>query len=289
MHIHPSYPMFSKAHTMQLLLEKAVPDRLLNAIFALSLPFVDGKEKGLPTNVSTSILGERFAQLAARKTCEQAHNAKISLDDVRTEVLLTLYEFTTFHSRRGWIMAGNVTRMAVGMGLHRIDSGGITHPLSAFEMEEHRFVWWSVWKLDTEINAVTGTPFGADGSGTALVSTSIDAFDAGICKDSRQQFLPSDLTGSWKSAVELLENDTEDRMSMYLFATHHLRSTMTCLLSSHTRPTSESVAQLAMLRNHLICLRFSLPEWYFEPGRRRAIESAQAHRLRLESLLILLV
>jgi hypothetical protein len=146
-----------------------------------------------------------------------------------------------------------------------------------------------LWKLDSAINTIASSAFGVENQniGTALVSTSIADFTAGIDRESAQEFLPTDTLKLWKSAHQLISKDTDDGMNMYLLATSHLRAVSACMQSSYIRPTPELVDQILVFRNALQCLRFSLPVWYLEPAQEKALESLDMHRLRLETLLIL--
>lgn len=275
---------------MQDFAEKRIPDKLLNAFFAVSLGLLPPAELSSLFGSSSDNAPQMFAQLAEREGRHQGDsNVGITLNDVKAEVLLTLYEYTNFPGRKAWMMAGSLVRAALGMGLNRIDSGVRSPTLTDFELEERRFVWWSVWKLDSAINCLTASPFGIDSQciGTATISTSIADFEAGVSGKSTQQFLPPDSTRSWTLAQQLLATDTENGMNMYLFAVCHLRTVSMCRQRLHANPTLDLVSQLMALRNTLSCVRLSLPPWYLESARQSDLETQEKHRLRLETILIL--
>lgn len=267
--------MFCRERFTRSLQENTIPRKLLSAMFAVASLF-------LPSNAGSPI-SNVYANVG------ESLNEDALLDDVKAEVLLTFYEFTNFHGRRAWMMAGNLTRMAIGLGLHQIDCGAGNASLSGIELEERRLVWWSVWKLDTAINALTWSPFGAESHspGTALVSTLTKDFTEGLVGNPTQQFLPSNATSIWKSAESLLSTDMGNGNNMYMLAALHLRNVSSCLLLSHSRPSIDVAMHLAELRHQLPCMKFSLPEWYFEPAFQSAIETPLSHRIRLETLIIL--
>ncbi|KAI9835128.1 MAG: hypothetical protein M1819_002497 [Sarea resinae] len=291
-HVQPTYPMFCKQSFEQDLAEKKIPDALFNAMLALASRFI-------PVTDVPALLGslypapwDDFARLAERQMQDQEDkNTPILLNDIKAFALLTLYEYTKFPGRRAWMMVGNLVRMALSIGLHCLDSGQQSLSLSDFELEEHRFVWWTVWNLDSAINTLTGAPCGieSDNTSTALVSTSVADFTAGKSTQSTQQFLPVDSERIWKSAQQLLNNDTEDGTNMYYLAICHLRHVMAFRRRLYTNPTPQSARHLTVLRNSLSYMRLSLPSWYFEPARQLLLETPDKHRLRLESLLILLI
>lgn len=290
-HIQPNYPMFCRKLFMQSLAEKSLPDKLLNSMFALVSKFMRSSQvqrfSGCPNP------GVRFAQVARRQICDlENSDAPISLNDIKAAVLLALYEYTTFPGRRAWRFVATIVRMAIGIGLHQIDCEGQASSLSDLEREEHRFVWWSVWRLDSAINILASSPFGVDTSsiGTALPSTPFAEFTAGNCGTFTPNFLPYNSASLWKAARQLTSDDAnDDGMRTYLLAVCHLRGVSLCMQRLYNNPTPEIVRDLMVLRNTLSCVRLSLPAWYFEPPRQAVSEQPDRHRLRLETLLIFYV
>lgn len=229
-----------------------------------------------------------FARIADQEIQAEDGHAHISLNDLKADVLLTLYQFTSLPSRKAWMMVGTLMRTAFALGLHRIDCGIHNSDLTEFEREEQRFVWWAVWKLDSAINSITGSHFGIDshGIGTALVSTSVAKFTAGCVVRSNSQFLPTDSSRSWMNAQEILSTDTDDGMNMHLLSVCFVRAVSLCRQSLHTNTTSELIRQFMVLRNVIPCMRLSLSEWYFDPSI-QSMETAGSHRARLETLLLM--
>lgn len=276
---------------MQALAAEKLPDKLLNAMFSTaSICIPDSETQTFFGGAIDERPAEAFARIAMQQHREQKESDEaMSLDDVRTDILLTLYEYTNFPGRRAWMMVGNLVRLAYGAGLHRLDCDEKDGSLTDFDMEERRYVWWSIWKLDSAINTLTSTPFGVDArvNGTAFVSTSMADFAAGVSAVSTQQFLPPDTAKLWKSASLVLHTDTSDGTNMYLLASCYIRATEECVQRLHNVPPAESIDQLMTLRNTLSCLRLSLPTWYFEPPRHWSTETLERHWLRLEGLLIL--
>jgi hypothetical protein len=186
------------------------------------------------------------------------------------------------------MMVGALMRTAFAIGLHRIDCGIHNADLTEFELEEQRFVWWAVWKLDSAINSITGSHFGIDsyGIGTALVSTSVAKFTAGGVVRSNPQFLPTDSSRSWINAQEILTTDTDDGMNMHLVSICFIRAITLCRQRLQANATPELIRQFIVLRNALPCMRLSLSVWYFDPSM-QSLETAGSHRARLEALLLI--
>jgi hypothetical protein len=226
--------------------------------------------------------------MADQESQAQDGNTHITLDDLKADVLLTLFHFTSFPGRKAWMMVGTLMRMAFAIGLHRLDCGPRNSDLTEFELEERRFVWWAVWKLDNAINSITGSHYGIDshGIGTALVSTSVAKFTAGGVSASNSKFLPTDSSRLWMNAQEILSTDTDDGMNMHLLSVCFVRAVTLCRQGLHTNTTPELIRQFRVLRNALPCMRLSLPEWYFDPAV-RSLETAGSHRARLETLLLM--
>ncbi|TVY36451.1 Citrinin biosynthesis transcriptional activator [Lachnellula occidentalis] len=286
--VQPILPLFCRTSLKREATEGTISKKLLYALYTVSSRFASVEDIRALRGTTDSTPWNSFAHLADLESMAQDENRDISLNEIKADILLTLYQFTSFPGRKAWMMVGALMRTAFAMGLHRIDCGIQRPDVTDFELEEKRFVWWAIWKLDSAINSVTGSHFGIDnhGIGTALVSTSVAQFTAGDVGRSNSRFLPTDSSRSWIKAHEISSTDTDDGMNMHLVSVCFLRAVMQCRQILHANPSPELVRQFAVLRNVLPCMRLSLPEWYFDPAM-QSLEMASSHRARLETLILM--
>ena len=213
----------------------------------------------------------------------------ITLDDLKTTILLCVYEYTSNPGRKAWVSAGNVVRMAYELGLHQIDTPtrddvGSVGALSELAKEERRHVWWCVWKLDAWVGISGGTPFVVDGQVvcTAFASSSPMELADGIVGPSSQMFLNTDVGKSWGLIRDLQNSNEAKGDNIFIVANALMREAATIrALRSHS-PTKAFEDRHVIAINALSALNLSLP-----PGFRNVIggETAVQHQKRLEVLI----
>jgi hypothetical protein len=183
---------------------------------------------------------------------------------------------------------GTAVRLALLARLHQVDCEGSLASLSDAEQEEWRFVWWTVFKLDCSVNVASVTPFGIDTEtiATALVSSTVEDFTAGRVALS-SKFIPEmDPGKSWTSVLELHLRDTGDGLNTHLLAVTLLRAVSQCQQSLNASPGPGEIGRVATLYNIFSSLHLALPPWFFNPNK-RSREQFHAHRLRLETIIML--
>ena len=268
--------------------ENLIPEHLLNAMFAVSSRFV-------PMPDINRVFGPFVSPWDdfARASDQQSHhrlesNEPIYLNDIKTACLLALHEYTTYPGRKAWMYVRRVVAISIGARLHRVDC--VKHPLhlSNVEREEWRFVWWTVFRLDSTINVVAVTPFALDSlsTRTALVSTSVVDFTNDNIHESTQTFLPTDPLKSWSMVHELQCIDPGEGSHIYLLAVSMMRAVSECFLRRQSISTPEIQSCMESLRSTFSCFRLALPGWYFDATRQLA-ELPEAHLRRLETLIML--
>jgi hypothetical protein len=285
-HIQPIFPMFQRPLFEQNLHCNRIPDSLLNAMFAISCNFVPAADHGRLFGPMSNPL-EDFARSAETQHLKSIEgNGNFTLNDIKTACLLALYEYTTYPGRKAWVCVGNLVRLALGLRLHQVDCHSSSIPEA--EREEWRFVWWTVYRLDTTINVIASTPFGVDLQSirTALVSTSTVAFTRGIVNKSSQAFLQTDSVRGWETVQEMLLLDPGDGSHIYLLAVSLLRGVSLCTQRLNTNPTSELLGHMVCLKNAFSHLYAALPSWYFDPSK-QSTEDSDSHQRRLETLIML--
>lgn len=228
-------------------------------------------------------------QLGRRHDDENA-DARITLDDVKTAFLLALLEYTNFPGRRAWLRVGHAVRLAISARIHCVDIPN--HPSSsshtAEEQEERRMVLWAVWRLDTSINILAGTPFSLDtlDISTALPSVSTATFTYSSIPPSLKDFLPETPSKPWHTLQDLLRNLSREAPIMYYDAVSYNREAVIRRRRLRFNPTLELMREVKDFKKVLPFLKEVLPA-FFSPTIDPSQETVERHRTRLETLVLL--
>jgi hypothetical protein len=230
---------------------------------------------------------------SSRFCSDNESDAPMTLEDIKTSFLLALHEYTSFPGRRSWMRIGNTVRVAIAAGLHRIDERGntTTSLMSHEEREERRWTWWQVWRLDSSINILAGSPFNIEicDVHTFLPSSSAAVFTAGDIPTSPRDFLPADATMPWKSIQDLQHAISTDSPNFYYQTVSYNREAAICRKRLYLRPTPELASQIKKFQQMLPYLKLALPQYFFSGARLPGQESTDTHRQRIETLVLLLM
>jgi hypothetical protein len=263
-------------------------------MFALASRYMPASEVSQVFGQNMTEPWEYFARLGFKKsrfTDENESDAPMTLDDIKISFLLTLYEYTSFPGRRAWMRVGNTVRVAIAAGLHQVDypnqrSGP---PMTQDEQEEWRLTWWAVWRVDSSINILAGSPFNIETCDihTALPSSSTANFTAGIIPPPTGDFLPADVTRPWKSVQDLQRIIFKDSPDFYLQTVSYNREAAICRRRLHSHPAPELIGKFASFKQVLPYLRLGLPHSFFAGARLPTEENVEKHRKRIETLILL--
>lgn len=92
----------------------------------------------------------------------------INLSYCQTWLLMSMYEFRMMFFPRAWLSVGKGARLALMMGLNRLDGVGLdvkqclAPPKDWTEKEERRRVFWAAFCIDRYASAGTGWPMVID-------------------------------------------------------------------------------------------------------------------------------
>lgn len=165
--VHPSLPMIHRARfyaAMNLAPNMRPPVCLRYAMWAVAATVLDKYES----------LHEHF-YLRARKYIQQDEmkghgESLITIAHCQTWVLLGTYEFKQMYFPRAWMSSGRASRMAMMMGLHRLDGAGldvkqcVAPPKDWTEREERRRTFWMTFCIDRYSSIGTGWPMSIEES-----------------------------------------------------------------------------------------------------------------------------
>lgn len=292
--MQPIFPLFRRVAFEADLLDDRVPESLLYLMFALASRYVPASELSQIFGPDMTEPWEYFSQMGFKKSRfsdENDSDAPISLDDVKTSFLLTLHEYTSFPGRKAWMRVGNTVRVAIAAGLHQLDQPGQHNatPMLEAEREEWRQTWWAVWRVDSSINVLAGSPFNIQTCDiyTALPSSSTADFTAGVILTSTRDLLPSDVIQPWKSAQDLQRTVLKDSPNFYFQAASYNREAAICRRRLYSNPTTELMDEFNNLKQVLPYLKIALPPSVFSGVRQASEEGIDKHRQRIETLILL--
>ncbi|KXG48292.1 Transcription factor [Penicillium griseofulvum] len=278
--------MFRKSLFYDDLSTNMIPPALLFSMFAVSSRFA-GTSCYAGSGSSTQPQDYFDAAYKGFRQ-EMDRNRPVELNDVKAACLLALYDYTSAPSRRAWLLVRDAMSLALAARLHEIDSLDSSLEFSDSEKEERRFVWWTVWKLDCTVNVSTVTPFGIDCRmvGTALVSTTVQNFTANALGPIVPVIPEMDPVKSWSSILAPNLQDTGDGFNTHLYAVSLLRAVSECQQRLSAKLCPEEISRADTLNRILSSLHLILPDYFFSPTK-RLMEQEHAHRLRLETNIML--
>ncbi|PYH99122.1 hypothetical protein BO71DRAFT_314722 [Aspergillus ellipticus CBS 707.79] len=124
----------------------------------------------------------------------------VSLAHCQTWLLISTYEFKMMFFPRAWLSSGKSSRLAIMMGLNRLDGQGLDvkqtlpPPKDFTEKEERRRVFWMAFCVDRYASIGTGWPFTID---ERDISSKLPASDESFTENKPQQtpLLPDVIAG----------------------------------------------------------------------------------------------
>ncbi|KAF2211596.1 hypothetical protein CERZMDRAFT_106468 [Cercospora zeae-maydis SCOH1-5] len=159
--VHPSLPMIHRPRyyaAMNLAPHMRPPICLRYAMWASAAAVTDKYEA----------LQEHFYQRARRYIQQdemKGHGESlITVAHCQAWALLATYEFKRMYFPRAWMSSGRASRMALMMGLHRLDGNGLdvkqclSPPKDWTEREERRRTFWMCFCIDRYSSIGTGWP-----------------------------------------------------------------------------------------------------------------------------------
>lgn len=278
-----------------------VPQAVLAAIFAVSATLSTNAEIMMR---GPSRVGEHYATLT-RQACSPLCMSDVpaTISDLRALFLLALYEFRTSPNRRAWATAGHLVRLAYHYGLHQVDNiancsffeQGVT---SSEDLESWRYLWWSIYVLDTYCNSTASTPSNIDLDSlcTALPAGSVEDWTNGINLSSTDRTLLrgdiEDLSSLLKMASSRWLQREEDQSGLdtnfviRIIITSQMREVFHLRRAISQNPAGKFERKHQLLLNQLAATRLALSAKYQCPQRKVSLgEQKKDHALRLVNLL----
>ncbi|KAB5511189.1 hypothetical protein GE09DRAFT_1160056 [Coniochaeta sp. 2T2.1] len=276
-HIHSSMPLFRRDKFFQQFESGAVTRDLLLVIFALTVKILGRRE--LSTDPR---LDERLTHLQERNRLDwEASAARWSLDDFRQACLLAYYEFHEHPGERAWLGVGHLTRKAYYCGLHQLDNHDLCDDNADDDddKDEWRYVWWSIFCLDSYSNITAASPFviHIESIKTSLITN--PGRETG-CK--AQIFLPGHPETFWQTVEAIATHGHNVNFNLHIVTTAILREAATLYRLWWQNPSDRLQDRLTALEYHLTEIRLALPLRYLNIARDALHgESHRAYHARL--------
>lgn len=261
---------------------------LLNAMLAISFRYLSRQDVGgfLSDEAESS---DHFADRGREQlNTALSQRGATSLDIVRTACLLAVHDYFSCPNPRSWMSVSTATRLAIVTKLHQTDSPGVATGLSDAAKEDCRYVWWTIWKLDTTISSISMTPFAIDGAciGVAVPTSTVEDYTNDLVQPSALYFLETESSKCWKAFQDVQSKALDHAFNMHLVAVLFLRGVSQCQQRLQTRPNPVLVGEMMGLKNAFSCIRLALPSEFWG-GSKSVDEDDYAHENRLETLIML--
>lgn len=282
--IQPMFPLFQRREFFQDLNKGSLPQDLIIVMMTLSQRVYSGSvDPGLLSSVA------RIEQNIDKK---ELYCNRIQLHDIKVACLCIIHQFASGPNRYTWMLMGKLARIVYGCKLHQVDKDdGAAHPyFPNTSLEELRYVWWTVIKIDHFSNVLAGTPCAIDATiaATSLPCTSVSDFTAGMEPDPSLKFIPRIRTDAFWAFVENANNaiaadGQQLQLSMCLLLLEMSRRLQVTLANAENEQSEEHLVDLQV---EYVRICETLPAWVMDPQlATQHYETKIQHRSRLEALL----
>ncbi|KAI2779266.1 hypothetical protein F4815DRAFT_474734 [Daldinia loculata] len=282
--VHPAIPLFQKSRFLKSYDEGAACYGLVVIINAITTKLLGPVEFWRSEDVDScinSLLGTTAYE-------GDSLGSRTGLDHLRQECLLAYYNFHQFPGPSAGMRISRLTRKAYTLGLNQIENpdlcSAFSHGLiTEDEIEDWRYVWWCVYRLDSYSNIALGTPFMVDveSINSALLRRSLSDE---VVSNSPKIFLTDDTDQLWRTLQDVVLSYCGRELNIHILTTAMLRHAGSVLTLRATRKCVDS--KTAVLGDALSSVLLALPSGYLNPKRNvLAAESDIHHCIRVTNIL----
>ncbi|KAI1502337.1 fungal-specific transcription factor domain-containing protein [Biscogniauxia marginata] len=298
--VQPQFPLFQKHKFLCSYAAGQLQESLLSAVFAVSLSHSQNLEIAA---MDLNRLSDEFAISAGQSLSVIAFSgAPAGVDDLKALFLLALYEQRNPPNRKAWFVTGSLVRLTFYCGLNRMENSECAFLESDLskkvDIDGLRFLFWSIYILDTRCNLALGAPSNIDFDmvNTALPQGTIEDWTKGKPPQQAHDliFLRNDLqqisdtvrriTRAWGKPDAVSEVDINFCIRVILQS----RFREACNLEHmSTYCSAETIAKKWKTQFDLLtALRLALPAGYLDPKQNLfSVESRSSHAMRLHNLI----
>ncbi|KAI1480720.1 hypothetical protein F4774DRAFT_69530 [Daldinia eschscholtzii] len=282
--IHPAIPLFQESRFLKSYGEGAACYELVVIINAITTKLL-GPVGFWPSEDVELCLNSLLGMTASES---DSLSSRVSLDHVRQECLLAYYNFHQSPEPSSGMRISRLARKAYTLGLDQIENPDLC---SAFdhqvatedEIEDWRYIWWCIYRLDSYSNISLGTPFVVDveSLNSALIRRSLSDE---IVPSSPKVFLTDDIDQLWKPLQDVVLSYCGRELNIHILTTAMLRHAGNVLTLKATRKCVDS--KMALLKDAVTSVLLALPSGYLNPKRNvLAAESDIHHCIRVTNIL----
>ena len=290
--IHHAIPLFEEARFIQSYDSGEARRDLIVAIVAITAKLLGPIYYWTPENLSLCANSLLVSSLSG----VDSDNPQGRLVDFQLECLLSYYEFHQFPGPKSCLRIARLSRRAYSVGLHQIENPRLCSAFDAASataeaIEDWRYVWWSVYCLDSYSSISSGTPYATDEQSlnTALPTRSFDnGFKASCESSSPKMFLPYETSELWRVAQAIVSHGELVSYRIYIVVTMMIRQAGSILRLRTERGLGCFPERTMSVKTSLASLRLALPPRYLDPTRNVLnAETAPEHHIRLTNVLVL--
>ncbi|KIV78154.1 hypothetical protein PV11_09900 [Exophiala sideris] len=287
-YVQPRLPMFRRPQFEHDLAAGRVFVGLLNAMLAISFRYLSRQDLSRFLVDKTPTSSDYADRARAQLDAVLSQRGATSLDIVRTACLLAVFDYFSCPNPRSWMSVSTAIRLAIMTKLHQTDSPGVATGLSDASKEDCRYLWWTIWKLDTTISSISMTSFAIDGAciGVAVPTSNVEDYTNDMVQPSALYFLETESSKCWRAFQDMQSKSLDHAFNMHLAAVLFLRGVSQCQQRLQTRPSPGLVGEMMSMKNAFSCIRLALPSEFWN-GSKSIDEDDYSHRNRLETLIML--
>ncbi|KAI8960649.1 hypothetical protein F5Y11DRAFT_260832 [Daldinia sp. FL1419] len=282
--VHSAIPLFQKSRFLKSYDEGVACGDLVPTINAITTKLLGPFEFWHSEDVDLCM-----NSLLETTACESdSLNSRVHLNHLRQECLLAYYYFHQFPGTAAGMRISRLTRKAYTLGLNQIENpdlcSAFNHRLvTENEIEDWRYVWWCVYRLDSYSNIALGTPFMVDveSINSALIRRSL--FDE-VVSSSPKLYLTDDIDQLWKTSQDVVSNHCGRELNIHILTTAMLRYAGSVMTLKSARKCVDT--KTAVLGGALTSVLLSLPPWYLNPKRNTLVAESDIHHcIRITNIL----
>lgn len=196
---------------------------LVYSMMALSARFSNAPEfSAIPAHQRGSLFATHASRLYQEATRLEELDAPCSLLLLQGCILLAIYQITCRPSTKSWVTIGTGCRLALELGLNRIDADILSEsdevsltPDEWSKREEQRRAWWLIWELDVFSSTVLRRPYSLDRAQMwVLLPVSDSNWEQNLQVESKP--IIADASRAWES---LRDSENQDGRAWFLVCT----------------------------------------------------------------------
>ncbi|PVI03656.1 hypothetical protein DM02DRAFT_716743 [Periconia macrospinosa] len=287
--VQDANPIYSQERFLSRYRDSLCDPSLVSTIAAVTSKLT----RSMSAQESAAIDSRLDALLSSTVVQENLFTDVPSLDQYRKSCILAFYEFHQFPGHQSWVRIGTLTRMALRLGIDRLENLHNLVPewrnLDEEDMNEWRAIWWCIYRLDSYSNLSSGTPcliIEKSIATTLLLRNSYEVMHA----DAPPRVLLSAYSKCpWELLPIIVQYPNTLYGNIHNTALIIMRQVAKITRAAQFRVIREMQGKISEVERRLSALRLALPPNWLNPKRNAFSQEAHSdHHARLVTVLFLL-